>query len=151
MRSSRKDSTRWWSYGASDPARILLDSVRRVTTNPRVLIADDDVGMLASMAQAMAQLGYTVVRAESGAQFVDQLADEGPFDLVVTDIAMPWMDGLNAIRSMRIAGLATPVIVITGLGGQGLASQVRALSPAILLRKPFDLDELEAAVGTLMS
>ena len=122
-----------------------------MTTNPRVLIADDDVGMLASMAQAMAQLGYTVVRAESGAQFVDQLADEGPFDLVVTDIAMPWMDGLNAIRSMRIAGLATPVIVITGLGGQGLASQVRALSPAILLRKPFDLDELEAAVGTLMS
>jgi DNA-binding response OmpR family regulator len=122
-----------------------------VTTNPRALVADDDAAMLTSVAQALAQLGYDVVRAESGGDLMDQLADEGPFDLLVTDIAMPWLDGLNAIRSMRIAGLATPVIVMTALRDEEISDQVRALSPAILLRKPFDLDDLEAGVAALTS
>ena len=122
-----------------------------MTTNPRALVADDDVEMLTCVAKVLTQLGYDVVRAENGGDLVDQLADEGPFDLLVTDIAMPWMDGLNAIRSMRIAGLATPVVVMTALGDQEISNQVRALSPAILLRKPFEVDELETAVTTLRS
>jgi CheY-like chemotaxis protein len=115
----------------------------------KALVADDDPAVLSTIAHALARLGYAVARAASGAELVDRLADQGPFDLIVTDISMPWMDGVNAIRSMRTAGLATPVIVITGLAAQEIATQVRALSPAILLRKPFDLQELEAAVASL--
>jgi CheY-like chemotaxis protein len=86
-----------------------------VLTTARVLLAEDDPEMLSIVADALAHLGCAVIRARSGAELVDQLADEGPFDLIVTDISMPWMDGLNAIRSMRTAGLATPVIVMTAL------------------------------------
>jgi CheY-like chemotaxis protein len=115
----------------------------------RALVADDDAAMLETISHALALLGYGVARAESGGELVDQLADNGPFDLIVTDVSMPWMDGLNAIRSMRTAGLATPVIVITALEDEGIPSQVRALGPAMLLRKPFELREFETAVTSL--
>jgi len=108
--------------------------------------------MLGAVDDALARLGYEVVRAGSGADLVDQLANQGPFDLIVSDISMPWMDGLKALRSLRSAGLATPVIVMTALTDQQIPAQVQALGPqAILLRKPFELDELEAAVAMLVS
>ena len=80
-----------------------------------MLVADDDPDMLAVLTDALERLGYEVVQVESGAGLVDQLANEGPFDLIVSDISMPWMDGLKALRSVRTAGVATPVIVMTGL------------------------------------
>jgi len=122
-----------------------------VTGNQRILVAEDDPEMLGAVAEALARQNYDVVRAANGAELVEQLANHGPFDLIVADVSMPWMDGLKALSSMRAAGLATPVIVMTALSEQQLPSQVRALSPAVLLRKPFELDELEAAVAKLIS
>jgi DNA-binding response OmpR family regulator len=62
------------------------------------------------------------------------------------------MDGLKALSSMRTAGVATPVIVMTALRDQQIPAQVQALGlNVVLLRKPFELDELEAAVATLVS
>jgi CheY-like chemotaxis protein len=117
----------------------------------RVLIADDDPEMLAAVADVLARRGYEVVQVESGAGLVDRLASEGPFDLIISDISMPWMDGLKALRSMRTVGVATPIIVMTGLGDQQIATSVQSLgSNAVLLRKPFELDKLEAAVAKLM-
>ena len=119
--------------------------------NPRVLVADDDSQMLGAVADAFARRNYDVVQAESGAELVEQLANRGPFDLIVADVSMPWMDGLKALSSMRAAGLATPIIVMTALREPQLPSQVRALGPAVLLRKPFEIDELDDAVAKLMS
>jgi CheY-like chemotaxis protein len=122
-----------------------------VNGNQRILVADDDPEMLGAVAEAFERGNYDVVRAGNGAELVEQLANHGPFDLIVADVLMPWMDGLKALSSMRAAGLATPVIVMTALGEQQLPSQVRALSPSVLLRKPFDLDALDSAVAQLMS
>jgi len=117
----------------------------------RVLIADDDPEMLAAVADALARLGYRVAQVESGAGLVDRLASQGPFDLIISDISMPWMDGLKALRSMRTVGVATPIIVMTGLRDQQIATGMQALgSNAILLRKPFELDELESAIAKLV-
>lgn len=115
---------------------------------PRALVADDDPGMLDAVAGAMAYLGYDVLRAGTGAELVDALAAEGPFELIVTDISMPWMDGLKTLRMMRTAGMSTPVVVMTALKDQQIPAQVQALGrDAVLLRKPFDLDALERAVA----
>jgi DNA-binding response OmpR family regulator len=120
--------------------------------HPRVLVADDDPEMLGAVADALVRRGYDVVRAESGDELVDQLASEGPFDLIVTDVAMPWMGGLKTLRSMRTVGVATPVVVMTALEDPYLPTQVRALgSNATLLRKPFELEELEGTIARLMS
>ena len=112
----------------------------------RVLVADDDLDMLAAVSDALGSLGFDVLSVDSGAGLIDYLATDGPFDLIVTDISMPWMDSLKTLRSIRTAGVTTPVIVITALTDAQIPSRVQALGAnAILLRKPFDFDELAAA------
>ena len=118
----------------------------------RVLVADDDPQLLDAVAEAFTRLDASVVRASSGDDLIEQLATAGPFDLVVTDISMPWMSGLQAMRSMRAAGLATSVIVMTALTDPRISAQVQSLGAnAVLLRKPFELSELESAASMLLS
>jgi CheY-like chemotaxis protein len=121
-------------------------------TGARVLVADDDPELLAVVADALAFLGLDVVRAQSGAELIEQLAEEGPFDLVVTDVSMPWMNGLQAMHSARTAGLGTSVIVMTALLDSRIPMQVQALGRhAALLRKPFTLSELGSLAMAMLS
>jgi two-component system CheB/CheR fusion protein len=118
----------------------------------RVLVADDDPQLLETVCEALTRLKADVVQASSGADLIEQLATAGPFDLVVTDISMPWMSGLQAMRSTRAAGIAMSVIVMTGLTDPRIAAQVKSLGAnAVLLRKPFTLDDLEAAASRLLA
>lgn len=118
---------------------------------PRILVAEDDFDLLTMIADALEFRGAEVVRAQTGSDLVLSLADEGPFDLVVTDISMPWMDGLRAMRSVRYAGLNVPVIFITGSSEAGLADEIAALGVgAVLLRKPVNLGDLESTVDELL-
>lgn len=114
----------------------------------RVLVADDDADLLHTVASALERYGVEVVLARSGAELIQKMADEGPFALVVTDVSMPWMSGLDVIHSARHAGLGTPVIVMTALRDERVAERVRALGRgALLLTKPFRLADLMSAVA----
>lgn len=117
----------------------------------RILVAEDDADLLSTVTQVLERLGAEVVKATSGGELIERLSDEGPFDLVITDISMPWMTGLQATHSVRTAGVSTPILVITGLKDERIPEQVLALgNNAILLRKPFGVDELESAVESLL-
>ena len=116
----------------------------------RVLVADDDPQLLDAVSDALTRLDADVVRASSGADLIEQLATAGPFDLVITDVSMPWMSGLQAMRATRTAGLSTAVIVMTALTDPRIPAQVKSLGAnAAFLRKPFELSELEAAASAL--
>lgn len=118
----------------------------------RILVADDDPDLLEAVAEALERQGADVVRAENGAELIERMADEGPFALVITDIAMPWMGGLQAMHSARTAGLGTPIVVMTALSDERIPAQVKALGQdVVLLRKPFELGALEAVVSRLLS
>jgi CheY-like chemotaxis protein len=118
----------------------------------RILVADDDVELLGTIAAALERAGAEVVRAESGAELLEHVADEDPFDLVITDIAMPWLSGLYAMPSARTAGFATPVIVMTASKDDRLPDQIRSLGRnAVLIGKPFDLVDLESTAFRLLS
>src|SRR5262245_658601 len=117
--------------------------------NARVLVADDDPSSLALVAAALERLGCTVTCAEDGDELLQKLATNGPFDLVVTDISMPWMTGLQVAHSARAAGLKTPVIVMTALPIH--AARVTELgAPVVLLRKPFEIKQLVAATRHML-
>ena len=119
-------------------------------TGVRVLVADDDVLLLDSVCEVFTRLGANVARALNGGDLIDQLATVGPFDLIITDISMPWMSGLQAIRSTRAAGLATSAIVMTALSDTQIPAQVKSSgAKTVLLRKPFKLSELEATASAL--
>ena len=122
-----------------------------MTPGTRILVADDEPDLLQSVAGALRQKGAEVVCAQSGAEMMTKMADEGPFALVVADISMPWMSGLHAMHTARFAGLSTPILVITALTDPQIDEQVRALGRgALLLRKPFVLDDLLQAVERLL-
>jgi two-component system, cell cycle response regulator CpdR len=116
-----------------------------------ILVADDDPLLLDSIVDALTSLGARVARAATGAELIDQLAAMGPFDLVITDVGMPWMSGLTAMRAARTAGLGTAVIVMTALEDNRIPAQVHSLGlNAVLLRKPFNLDDLEQMASMLL-
>jgi len=118
----------------------------------RVLVADDDADLLEAVGDALSGLGAEVTRASSGAELIENLAQKGPFDLVVTDLAMPWMTGVQAMHAARTAGLGTSVLVMTALRDDTIPARVRALGEnAALLQKPFTLTELETALTTLLA
>ena len=118
----------------------------------RILVADDDPDLLEAVSEALERQGAEVLRAESGAELIELMANESPYSLVVTDISMPWMTGLQVAHSARTAGLGIPIIVMTALKDERIPDQVGALGAnAVLLRKPFDLAELASTADRLLS
>jgi EAL domain-containing protein (putative c-di-GMP-specific phosphodiesterase class I)/ActR/RegA family two-component response regulator len=111
--------------------------------NPRgrVLLADDELSLLRLVKRSLVSVGYAVDAANDGAQAIDLLR-LGDYDAVVSDIAMPGMDGLELLRAVREKDLDLPVILMTG--DPALATAMRALEYGAYryLAKPFDIDAL---------
>jgi CheY-like chemotaxis protein len=123
-----------------------------VLADARLLVADDDSELLEVIAAALTRLGATVTLAKNGAELIEHLAADGPFDLVVTDISMPWMTGVRAMHAARTTGLGTPVIVMTALRDPSIPARVAALGRnAALLPKPFNLADLESLASRLLA
>jgi two-component system response regulator FlrC len=117
----------------------------------RILVAEDDADLLSTVSSALELWGHEVIRVDNGIDLIEHLAGDEPFDLVISDISMPWITGLHVLQSARYAGFEVPVIVMTALRGAEIPEQVRRLgSRARLLQKPFDLDGLRAAVDHAM-
>jgi len=139
----------------SDQAEFTLGGLalaaRRQATVSRIVIADDDPDSLELLRLALGNPQIEICEAVNGAELVDLLAEQGPFDLVVTDVHMPWMEGLQVLLSARAAEIHTPVLVITGLTRPDLQIKIDRLGNAKLLRKPFGVSELRAAVAELMA
>lgn len=118
----------------------------------RILVADDDPELLDGVVRWLRREGADVRHAASGDELLDRLAYEGPFDLIVTDVAMPWMSGLQVMHSARTAGISTPIIVMTALRDEGIPAQVATLGHhAAYLRKPFEIAQLESVAERLLA
>lgn len=126
----------------------MVSAKKRSMTNPRVLIADDDPEMLALLTMYAEELGASVVLARDGDELLNILASDVKFDLIITDVAMPWMTGPQVLHFARAAGDQTSVIVITARREAWIPKQVDALGDdAVLLYKPFSPIELQTAVS----
>ncbi len=117
----------------------------------KIAIADDDPETLQLLREALRSPAVEITAVAGGGELVELLAERGPFDLIVTDIDTPWMDGLSAIRSARAADVTTPVLVVTGLARMGLQVAVARLGNARLLQKPIEISAVRAAAAALMT
>ena len=120
------------------------------TITARIVIADDDQDTLDLLHRALRSATTEIVEAASGAELIQRLAEDGPFDLIVTDIQMPWMHGLDVLRSARAADVTTPTLVVTGASRAEHQATVARLGNARLLRKPFGIAALREAVAALL-
>ena len=114
----------------------------------KLLLVEDDPSMRSTLERALARRGLQVSACEDGTRALAQWRAAPP-DVVVLDLSLPGLDGLQVLERARQAGLATPVLILTARGTVG--DRVLGLNAGAddYLPKPFDLDELEARLRAL--
>ncbi|MGB3864250.1 MAG: response regulator [Xanthobacteraceae bacterium] len=119
---------------------------------PRVLIADDEESMRMLVARAVAMDGHDTVTAQDGAEALDILMREnGAFDLLLTDIKMPVMDGIALALAVARDFPDLTVLLMTGFADQReRASNLSAIVHDVVT-KPFSVAEIRAAVGAALA
>jgi DNA-binding NtrC family response regulator len=108
---------------------------------PRVLVIDDDVGVLESTARMLRASGYTVQVAASGDEGLD-LARGDVFDVVLSDMRMPGLSGLELLSKLRSSHIDASFIIMTGFGTVDSAVEAMKLGAVDFVQKPFFRDEL---------
>lgn len=119
----------------------------------RILLIDDLPSVTTLLSAVLGSWGHAVVECNDGASGLAAL-DGGGFDLVVVDMMMPGLDGIEVVKRLRGAGHGIPVIAMSGGRDDFPASHSLKLSEMYganrLLFKPFDNEELVAAVDELL-
>jgi len=112
----------------------------------RILIVDDDDGMRRLLVRVLGREGYEPLAVASGREALAELAAD-PFDLVVTDIQMPEMDGVALLHRIKEFDPGLPVIVITAYGTVENAVEALRAGAYHYLTKPFENDEIKLTVA----
>ena len=115
----------------------------------RVLVAEDDRAVRDAVERALSFEGYEVITARDGAEALQRVLNDSP-DLVVLDVMMPIVDGLETCRRLRASGNAVPVLMLTAR--TEVADRVAGLDAGAddYLAKPFALEELLARMRALL-
>lgn len=114
----------------------------------RILLIEDEVKTLQSLRQGLEELSWSVDIAYDGATG-KRLAEQNAYDVIVSDIILPGYNGLDLCRSLRRAGLTTPILLISALGETD--DKVSGLEAGAddYLGKPFDFREFVARIKAL--
>lgn len=112
---------------------------------PSIVVCDDNDMLRWSLVLHLEQAGYHCETASDGRELLDMLVSFQA-DLVLLDLQMPRMTGLEALRRLRAAGIATPVIVMTG-SGEHARDDAQSFGANSTIAKPFDMND----VGNLVA
>ena len=114
-----------------------------------ILLADDDESMRAFLTRALERAGYDVTACADGEEAAAAL--DTPWDLLLTDIVMPGMDGIEVARQAAARDPSLRIMFITGFAAVALSAQDRAPAGAKVLSKPVHLRDLVAEVERMMA
>lgn len=106
-----------------------------------ILVVDDNEGVRAMLAAMMILLGFKVAQACDGAEALN-LFSERHFDLILTDLQMPVMDGWNLASRVKARSPETPVILVTGSPREGVEKRLKESPVDRVLFKPFRVEDL---------
>lgn len=118
----------------------------------RILLIEDQDELRKAIRIQLVRLGHTVIEADNGKSGLEQFRAE-PIDLVITDIVMPVMEGIETIRCMRKAQPEVGIIAMSGGGGNPAGAYLRIaqrIGADQLLAKPFSPEELRLAVEAVV-
>ncbi len=117
---------------------------------PSILLAEDDSTMRSFLGRSLEKAGYDVVSVENGSDALPLLAS-GHFNLLLTDIVMPGMDGIELARRATKMYPDLKVMFITGFAAFALDKKNGSLPHAKVLQKPFHLKDLVDEVSRLFA
>jgi PAS domain S-box-containing protein len=116
----------------------------------RVLVVDDEVGLARVIADMLERIGYKATAVFDGESALDALADFAAYDVVLTDLTMPGINGLELARRARQRRPGLPFALITGFTGSVSAEQAAAAGISCIGSKPFHLDALGHLIRTAL-
>jgi len=131
-------------------ARGLRSIINRRETNKRILIAEDDRVLADGLMRALRGTGAAVDHLASGSEADAALMTNREFDLLILDLGLPRMHGLEVLRNLRAGGSSLPVLILTA--ADSVDERVKGLDFGAddYMAKPFSLQELEARVRALL-
>ena len=116
----------------------------------RILIVDDDTSIVGLLQQFFESTGYHVEFALHGGDALTLIQHDPP-DVVLLDIAMPGLDGVQVLQRILALEAAPPVIIVTGHEEGALSVQTRAMGAFDYITKPFDLSRLSRTVDAALA
>jgi len=138
----RKHDIDAWLTGTRSNAKTGAAGAER----PRVLIVDDEQSVRDLVAKTLTMADYDVDTAPDGPSALDRL-QKNDYDLLITDLKMPGMDGLSVIREARQKSAALPIVIITGYSTEASAIEAINLGVCGYLTKPFRLPRVLAVAA----
>ncbi len=118
-------------------------------TQADILIVDDDANTLASLARAFRLAGHEATVCDNAARALE-LAKSRHFDLILSDVVMPARDGLSLLEDLRAAGVAAPVVMMSGQAHIEMAVRATRLGALDFLEKPISTDKLLLTVDNAL-
>jgi two-component system, NtrC family, nitrogen regulation response regulator NtrX len=112
-----------------------------VSAKANILIVDDEAGTLASLSRAFRLAGHEAVVCDNAARALE-LARSQPFDLILSDVVMPRRDGLALLEDLKNAGVAAPVVMMSGQAHIEMAVRATRLGALDFLEKPLSTEKL---------
>ena len=114
----------------------------------RILAVDDSASMRNMLSDCLRKAGHDVVEAADGKEALDRLRESQP-DMVITDLTMPVMDGLDFIEAARGEGRNLPMLLLTTETADHMKARARKIGATGWLTKPFDPDQVLRLVDQL--
>lgn len=129
---------------------ILKDRGEAKMDNGKILIVDDQFGIRLLLNEVFKKEGYQTYQAENG-QIALKLAGMHLPDLVVLDIKIPGMDGIEILKRMKEIDPSIHVIIMTAYGDLKMIHKAKELGALTHIAKPFDIEELAKTVKEILS
>lgn len=120
----------------------------QIIDRTRVLLVDDEAGFVDVMAKRLQKRGFEVAAAYSGNEAV-QIMRRADFDIVVLDLKMEGMDGLEVLRIFKVMAPELPVIILTGHGSLSSAEEGIQMGAADYISKPYDFEMLVEKIRSI--
>ncbi|WP_045216288.1 response regulator [Desulfonatronovibrio magnus] len=123
--------------------------------NKTILLVDDEPDFRFSMSLILKGHGFTTVEAGNGIEALEKLAvlekQECPVDLIITDLRMPEMDGLELLKNLIEQKAKAKLLIITGYGERETIKKLTQMGLSTIINKPFSADILISNVKSLLS
>ena len=119
-------------------------------TKPRILIAEDNDENRQALRLLLKLTGYECLEAADGRTAVELALRERPA-LVLMDLSLPELDGLQAVRELRAAGVGIPVIIVSAYDDPETKQQARAAGANDYVTKPLDFEKLKQRIEALLT
>jgi DNA-binding NtrC family response regulator len=143
-------------FGHRSTRKVLPVSGRPATNTSRtvrpfvqILVVEDDIPVRNAFEHVLTHAQYKVISAKTGEEAL-KLLQQRFFDLVLTDVKLPGIDGVELTRQAKMGFPRTPVLIVSGVPDPDLESRALAAGATFFLRKPLGAQELQGTVAAIL-